>query len=214
MFGDDEADEEVVGKNERSNLLPHSRRESRRKSYGATSEPIGGRIDRMDRIGRRAESHVQGTSRSRSKARTPPRRDPVPGFSNIDTVAPDEEEHTRGRLADERPLSPASARYSSRGRYRRGSQATTRFADDSSGDEGGDVLRGLAATGGGAVFGSGRVGMGMTPGANAAGMEVDPAEELDAEDLELPLTGDGHEAREWTDALRVRRRGESPLIPG
>jgi MATE family multidrug resistance protein len=133
----------------------------------------------------------------------------VPGFSNLDVaVAADDEESTRGRLADERPLSPVSTRYrAGHGRHRRDSQATTRFADDSSGDEGGDVLRGLAATGGGAVFGSGRVGMGMTPSASPGGMEVDPAEELDAEDLELPMTDDGHEARQWAEALRVSRAG-------
>lgn len=83
----------------------------------------------------------------------------------------------------------------------------TRFGDDSSGDEGGDVARGLLATGAGAVFG-GRSGMGMTPAGNTGGtigMEVDPAEELDAEDLELPIAEDGKEGRVWTEAIRVSR---------
>lgn len=213
LLGDD-GDDERDGEDERSSLLAPSRRKSRRQSYGATSEPVGQRGDRVDRSGRRRRSDAQnvpraGTSRSRSVARTPPRKEPVSGFTPVELTADDmiapAEEGVRGRDTDERPLSPVSTKYSLEGsRQRRGSMAT-RFGDDSSGDEGGDVARGLLATGAGAVFG-GRAGMGMTPAGTANGaatMELDPAEELDAEDLELPIADDGREGREWTEAIRV-----------
>ena len=220
MFGDEADDEtERDERDERSTLLG-SRREPRRQSYGATSEPIAWKMDKIERAGRRrSDAHrPAGTSRSRSKARTPPRREPLPHTSTTDTTSTIQDEtddneeddfpkdFERGRGTDERPLSPVSTKYSGDGFRRRRESVTTRFADDSSGDEGGDVARGLAATGGGAVFG-GRVGLGMLPGGTSGGvMDLDPAEELDAEDLELPLADDGREAREWTEALRVSRR--------
>ena len=214
LLGDEDEDTE---RDERTSLLK-AKREPRRQSYGATSEPIGWKGDYSERSGRRRSdargAKIAGSSRSRSKARTPPRRDPVPQLSTTETISPEDNqgihdvyENGRGRGTEERPLSPVSTRYSGDGHKKRRESITTRFADDSSGDEGGDVARGLVATGGGAVFG-GRSGMGMTPGGASgpgAVMDLDPAEELDAEDLELPIADDGLEARDWTEAMRVSR---------
>lgn len=122
----------------------------------------------------------------------------------------------RGRGTESRPLSRSSSPLDSRSELsyrrgpagRRGSMATTtRFAEDSSGDEGGDVARGLVGTGGVGMLGT-RGGNGMIPGHSQGGggmigMEVDPAEELLPEDLEVPLDKDGLEIRDWTEALRV-----------
>jgi MATE family multidrug resistance protein len=215
LLGDDDDDADTE-RDERSSLLTSARKGDRRRSYGATSEPVGHRADRRDRGDRRRSDTSRrgaGTSRSRSVARTPPRRDPLPLSATESSSTLATEEDSRGRDTEERPLSPVSSRYSiDGGRHRRGSMAA-RFGDDSSGDEGGDVVRGLLATGGGAAFGA-RVGM----GANAAGpagstqLEVDPAEELCAEDLELPIADDGSEGRDWTEAFRVgqQRRVEGP----
>ena len=193
-----DADEDE--RDERSTLLPTTRRESRRRSYGAMSEPVGQRIERAGR--KSTTERAAGTSRSRSKARTPPRRDPVPQFTTLDTASSlshegHEEDDDRGRTVDERPLSPVSTKQSLQGRYRRGS-AFNGVEGESSDED--DVTRGITATGGGAAFGA-RSGMGMTTA--GVGMDVDPAEELCAEDLELPMTGDGLEARQWSEALRV-----------
>jgi len=195
MFDADEDD-----RDERSKLLPASRRESRRKSYGSTSEPVG---RGMDRAGRKSiTERSAGTSRSRSKARTPPRRDPVAQFTTMDNAStashdPHDGEDDRGRAVDERPLSPVSTKQSLHDRYRRGSAVNATNGESSDED---DVTRGITSTGGGAAFGA-RSGMGMTTA--GAGMDIDPAEELCAEDLELPMTGDGLEARQWTEALKV-----------
>ena len=188
-------------RDERSSLIPASRRESRRRSYGAMSEPVGQRIDRMGR--QSITERPAGTSRSRSKARTPPRRDPVPQFttlehgSGVSHDAP-EEDDDRGRALDERPLSPVMAKQPL-ARLRRGSAATGANGY-SSDEEEDDVTRGIVASGGGTAFGA-RSAMGMTTA--GVGMDVDPAEELCAEDLELPMTGDGLEAREWSEAFKV-----------
>jgi len=117
----------------------------------------------------------------------------------------------RGRPTASRSLprsrhsSRTSTRLDSPTRHRKRQSVTTRFADDSSGDEGGDVARGLVASGGGAMFG-GRAGLGITPAAGGTGMDLDPVEELDAHALELPVAQDGLEIRVWTEALRVRSR--------
>lgn len=102
------------------------------------------------------------------------------------------------------------------------SVATTRFADDSSGDEGGDVARGLVGTGGTSMLGV-KGGNGMMPGHAYSGggnlgiMDADPAEELMPEDLEVPVGPDGMEVRDWTEALRVsidiiRRQNKVQLL--
>lgn len=83
------------------------------------------------------------------------------------------------------------------------------------------MARGIVATGGGAVFG-GRAGLGMTPATSSLPgggpgvvntgigiMDLDPAEELDAVDLELPVAEDGTEARNWVDAVKVRQPWQS-----
>lgn len=68
------------------------------------------------------------------------------------------------------------------------------------------MARGLAATGGGAMFGR-QAGLGMTPssagGAELGLMEDDPAELLGPEELELPTNEEGIEVRQWPEALRV-----------
>ena len=101
--------------------------------------------------------------------------------------------------------------------HRKRQSIASRIADDSSGDEGGDVARGLAAGGGGAMFG-GRTGLGMIPANGVtASMDFDPVEELDAGDLEVPVAQDGLEVREWSEALRVssvNRSGSTLKGPG
>ena len=59
------------------------------------------------------------------------------------------------------------------------------------------------------MFG-GRAGLGMTPaagmgvpGQELGVMDLDPVEVLGPEELELPTTEQGLEARLWTEALRV-----------
>lgn len=221
---DDEADE-------RSRMLA-SRRKSRRSSagskaskrnYGTMSEPLHF-TPAHGPDGRRKSESKGGNSRSRSAARTPPRDTPVEGHVMS-------EEDLAGQVP--RPSSPAaSVAVSSRGRDRdsrrlshstasphiakRRLSVTTRFADDDSGDEGGDVARGLVATGAAGMFG-GATGLGMTPAAGpvaSAVLDMDPAEELDAEDLQVPTDDQGLEIREWSQALRVSNshldRDQSP----
>ena len=116
----------------------------------------------------------------------------------------------RGRRTDSRSLSRTSSSAIVSAHHRSRQSVTTRFADDSSGDEGGDVVRGLVASGGGAMFG-GKVGLGISPASGretGGGMDYDPVEELDARDLELPVAQDGLEVRVWTEALRVRCESE------
>lgn len=242
--------------NERTGLMRDSgrgsnRRDTRRKSYGATtSEPISVRAGRNRRPSDQITSEApraSGNSRSRSKARTPPRSDPAPhmisepsSVNTDDTALLDDHpspaledidariggrDDSRGRAVESRPLSPVSAKHSeSASGYTRSGRrlsVSTRFADDSSGDEGGDVARGIVATGGGAVFG-GRAGLGMTPATSSLPgggpgvvntgigiMDLDPAEELDAVDLELPVAEDGTEVRNWVDAVKVRQPWQS-----
>lgn len=196
---------------ERSSLLNHDwkRRVSRtsRRSYGTASAPVGAhedsrRVSSVDALG-------AGNSRSRSKARTPPRRESVQGRKDKgeevaqppDVPAQDssDEDSTsirRGRLPGSRALSHTSSPYTSPTSPFR--NKILRVADESSDeDEGGDLARGLLATSGTGVFaGSGRIG-------DAGLMELDPVEELDAEDLELPVEEDGKEARDRTSAIKV-----------
>lgn len=196
---------------ERTSLLNHDwkRRVSRtaRRSYGAASAPLGAyegsrRVSSVDGLG-------AGNSRSRSKARTPPRRESEHGRKNRDgdvaqphgvpaQYSSDEDSTSthRGRFQGQRPLSYTSSPYSSPTSPFR--SKTVRVADESSDeDEGGDLARGLLATSGTGVFaGSGRVG-------DAGLMDLDPVEELDAEDLELPVGEDGTEVRDRTKAIKV-----------
>ncbi|OCF54823.1 MATE family multidrug resistance protein [Kwoniella mangroviensis CBS 10435] len=229
-------DDDIEAENERSALLDKdwsSRRTSRasRRSYGSTSAPLG-----QQRMGRKQKSldglnggmtmtpsGTTGNSRSRSKARTPPRKD---GHLHRhqhqcdSSAAPSDEEEEgieaerRGRGKTSRPLSRNSSPYVSEiglpsGPAGRRMSVTVRMADDSSGDEGGDVTRGLVQSAGGAMFG-GRAGLGLTPGtgAGAGPMDLDPVEELDAVDLELPVDEQGVEVRVWSEALRA----ELPII--
>ncbi|KAK8858653.1 hypothetical protein IAR55_002882 [Kwoniella newhampshirensis] len=238
IFQDD--DDVANGTDERSGLLDEdwSRRasgRSSRRSYGATNAPLGDRQSRrVKSVDTRAGAEGGGNSRSRSKARTPPRRGSLhmrraadkelldspetpkghgrhgPGESADDD---DDTSSRRGRQVGSRPLSTrTSSPYSSAfhphgsGISHRRISVTARMGDDSSGDEGGDVARGLVASGGGAMFG-GRAGLGMTPAAGGT-MDLDPVEELDAQDLELPVAEDGTEVRVWTGALRT----EFPII--
>ncbi|KIR57117.1 MATE family multidrug resistance protein [Cryptococcus gattii Ru294] len=201
---------------ERSSLLNHDwkRRVSRtsRRSYGTASAPVGAhedsrRVSSVDALG-------AGNSRSRSKARTPPRRESVHGRKDKgeDVAQPpgvpaqysSDEDSTstrRGRLPGSRALSHTSSPYTSPTSPFR--NMILRVADESSDeDEGGDLARGLLATSGTGVFaGSGRIG-------DAGLMELDPVEELDAEDLELPVEEDGKEARDRTSAIKA----ELPII--
>ncbi|ODO05207.1 MATE family multidrug resistance protein [Cryptococcus wingfieldii CBS 7118] len=185
---------------EQSKLLPQgwkTRRGSRqsRRSYGATSAPLGAFTDSTRRH-RSMDNFSVGTSRSRSKAQTPPRqhveylRKEGESSSDDDSSSP-----RRGRTHSSRPLSRTS--FSSR-RY----STAIRLGNESSADEGGDLARGLLATGGHAVFaGSGRVGELTT-------MDLDPVTELDAVDLEVPVDEDGKEVREWQAAIKA----EFPVI--
>lgn len=203
---------------EQSGLLskPPSRRPSRRTSYGtqAQSEPL-----RDPRGGRRLSAGGKaGNSRSRSKARSPPRQasqvqegtsvestgeiHPAAGDGDVDdpTLSRRSSKSSRissrrGRDLEERPL---SALTSIRPNNRRMS-----YAEDSSGDEGGDLARGLAASGGGAMMGTGMAAHGSAAHGPGMGMDLDPAEELTCEDLEVPLDDSGKEVRLWADALRV-----------
>ncbi|WVW84771.1 hypothetical protein I302_106806 [Kwoniella bestiolae CBS 10118] len=216
-----------------------SRRASRasRKSYGSTSAPLGqqrtGRRHKsMDGLNggmtmTSSSGHHHGNSRSRSKARTPPRKDhphlhlhSKDGHEGDSSAAPSDDEtdvgheERRGRGKTSRPLSRTSSPYVSEiglptGGGDRRMSVTVRMADDSSGDEGGDVTRGLVQSAGGAMFG-GRAGLGLTPGtgAGAGPMDLDPVEELDAVDLELPVDAEGVEIRVWSEALRA----ELPII--
>ncbi|OXG27238.1 MATE family multidrug resistance protein [Cryptococcus neoformans Ze90-1] len=201
---------------ERTTLLNHDwkRRVSRtsRRSYGAASAPLGAhegswQASSVDGLG-------VGNSRSRSKARTPPRRESEHGRKDRDgdvaqprgvpAQSSSDEDSTstrRGRLQGSRPLSHTSSPYSSPTSPFR--SKTVRVADESSDeDEGGDLARGLLATSGTGVFaGSGRVG-------DAGLMDLDPVEELDAEDLELPVGEDGTEVRDRTKAFKA----ELPII--
>lgn len=160
------------------------------------------RVSSVDALG-------AGNSRSRSKARTPPRRESVHGRKDKgeDVAQPpgvpaqysSDEDSTstrRGRLPGSRALSHTSSPYTSPTSPFR--NKILRVADESSDeDEGGDLARGLLATSGTGVFaGSGRIG-------DAGLMELDPVEELDAEDLELPVEEDGKEARDRTSAIKV-----------
>ncbi|ORX37338.1 mate-domain-containing protein [Kockovaella imperatae] len=227
LLGDDSEDPDTA-RSERTGLLKRQQEsKARRRSYGATSEPVGKSQGKR----RSSSSGVSGNSRSRSKARTPPRKGLLHGRMKMttdlsdsdgeDKLDDDLDQVSRGRAVESRPLSPVSTRASdvnSVTHSRRMSHA--RFADDSSGDEGGDVVRGLLGSGGGAMLG--RSGFGLTPSApgpgpaqsvnggnmGGLGLDFDPAEELDAEDLQLPVTEDGKEARVWTEALKV----EIPIL--
>ncbi|WVR06419.1 hypothetical protein IAU60_003450 [Kwoniella sp. DSM 27419] len=238
IFHDD--DDEAGATTERSALLDRdwsssSRRASRnsRRSYGATSAPLG-----QARVGRRRSiegftpaNATTGNSRSRSKARTPPRRgshharrsDKEDDSREVTSAYASEEDdqahlqqhpgHIRGRASGSRPLSRTSSPYSSivglptTGTGGRRQSVTVRMADDSSGDEGGDVARGLVASAGGAMFGAHAGGAGG-PGVALGNMDYDPVEELDAQDLELPVDQSGQEVRVWTEAMRA----EMPII--
>jgi MATE family multidrug resistance protein len=87
---------------------------------------------------------------------------------------------------------------------RRESVASWFNGDDSSGDDGGDLARGLLQSGGGPMLGAGHGlgGQGMV----SAGMDFDPAEELTYDELELPINEEGLEVRVWSDAMRVSLR--------
>lgn len=223
--GDHDEDESAPSRgDERSALLGgwSSRRSSgrsRRKSYGATSEPLG----QKPRRNTSGDGSRSGNSRSRSKARTPPRdgrgsksrerRSEVAVAMTSTDESATETLSRRGRDRYERPLSretsPVTVKstLSAIGHPRRMS-VTTRFEEDSSGDEGGDVARGLAATGGAAIMGT-RPGLGFVPTGATGQMDLDPAEELTPEELEVPTGADGLEVRQWSEALRVsRRRGD------
>ncbi|RSH91040.1 hypothetical protein EHS25_010216 [Saitozyma podzolica] len=220
--GDQDEDESAPSRgDERSALLGgwSSRRSSgrsRRKSYGATSEPLG----QKPRRNTSGDGSRSGNSRSRSKARTPPRdgrgsksrerRSEVPvAMTSTDESATETEAllSRRGRDRYERPLSretsPVTVKstLSAIGHPRRMS-VTTRFEEDSSGDEGGDVARGLAATGGAAIMGT-RPGLGFVPTGATGQMDLDPVEELTPEELEVPTGADGLEVRQWSEALRA-----------
>lgn len=223
IFLDDEDDERSAlldRKGRRSRRQSEKSQKSRRRSYGAAaSEPLG----RMTK--REPSPEDAGTSRSRSKARTPPRSNHLPRGEGEDgefliNLGDDEGEENgdgadrggRGRATHERPLSRSSSPVTTKSasiysyNHRRRQSVTARFADDSSGDEGGDVARGMVVTGGGAMFGA-HTGMGMTPASGPGGelglMEEDPAEVLGPEELELPTNDEGLEVRQWPEALRV-----------
>lgn len=223
LLGDESEDPDA--RSERTSLLRKERwdeHRARRRSYGSTSEPVGTAKSKR----RKSTGASSGNSRSRSKARSPPRKSPFLGgrmkmtsdLSDSDREDEDklnEVDASRGRRVESRPLSPTSTRASettSLLRPRRYSHA--RFADDSSGDEGGDVVRGLIGSGGGVMLG--RAGLGMTPstagpgpsgptsgGYGGLGLDFDPVEELDAADLQLPVAEDGKEVRVWSEALKV-----------
>ena len=200
----------------------------RRRSHGSTaSAPVGqGRAHgRRKSTGTRAP----GTSRSRSKARTPPRKEPFleryMKMTDSKSAGEDDEgdeevaeQTSRGRDAESRPLSRVSTRFSettSLLRHGRGS-IHTRFADDASDGEGEDVKRGLLSSGGGTILG--RNGLDGQTREGGLGLDFDPVEELDAQDLQLPVAEDGKEIRVWTEALKVSQTwtacGELVADPG
>lgn len=156
-----------------------------------------------------------GNSRSRSKVRSPPRKsnrgdeDDNTGSGgavsamgddrrSVRSVRSHRSTQSRGRDLEERPLSPHMAMT----KARRESIASWFGGDDSSGEEGGDVARGLLGSGGGAILGAGHA-TGLGQGMVSHGMEYDPAEELNYDDLELPVNEEGLEVRVWQDAMRV-----------
>jgi hypothetical protein len=56
------------------------------------------------------------------------------------------------------------------------------------------------------MFGGAATGLGMTPAAGPVAaniLDLDPAEELDAQDLQVKTYNQGLEIREWSQALRV-----------
>lgn len=230
---DDERDDRTHGNvNERSGLIsqPGSRRQSqnrgRRVSYGTASEPLK---DPSGRGGHRGSLSMSttgthgtgsggkaGNSRSRSKVRSPPRksRGEEDGQGATDGGHDDRRSirsHRsnrsnatagyRGRDVEERPLSPMMALT----KARRESVASWFNGDDSSGDDGGDVARGLLGSGGGAMLGAGHsAGLGLgAQGMVSSGMDFDPAEELTHDELELPVDDRGMEVRVWSEAMRV-----------
>lgn len=221
IFLDDDQDDEEGGggRDERSGLLasqPASRRQSltpsqtrgRRSSYGTMSEPLKD-PHAQHAQGRGSVSSTgakAGTSRSRSKVRSPPRKsrgeEDGPGGGMADdrrSVRSHRSTQSRGRDMEERPLSPLMAMT----KARRESIASW-FGDDSSGDEGGDVARGLLAGGGSMLGANHSAGFGLgAQGMVANGMEYDPAEELTYDDLELPVNDEGYEVRVWSDAMKV-----------
>ncbi|RXK35738.1 MATE family multidrug resistance protein [Tremella mesenterica] len=192
-----------------------------RLSYGTISTPLSMR--------RKSAAHhgQSGTSRSRSKARTPPRKQPIRESASIESseggiptfVSQQQEddvsspETLRGRNVTSRPLSRSNSTtdiinestYSNLSFRNENMGASTKYTstEDFSGDEDEDVIRGLVGNGGDVLFG-GKMGLGLVGG----GMDIDPAEELNAQDLELPVGDDGRELRVWTEALRA----EIPLI--
>jgi MATE family multidrug resistance protein len=206
-----------------------SQNRGRRTSYGTTSEPLkdpslrGGHRGSLSMSSAQAqgEGRKAGNSRSRSKVRSPPRK------SRGDEDGPSSETHDdrrsikshrsnrsnatatgrhgqgqgsggyRGRDVEERPLSPIMALT----KARRESVASWFNGDDSSGDDGGDLARGLLQSGGGPMLGAGH-GLGGS-GMASAGMDFDPAEELTYDELELPVNEQGLEVRVWSDAMRV-----------
>jgi MATE family multidrug resistance protein len=88
---------------------------------------------------------------------------------------------------------------------RRESMASWFNGDDSDGDDGGDVARGLLGSGGGSMLGAGHsAGLGLgAQGMVSSGMDFDPAEELTYDELELPVNDEGLEVRVWSDAMKV-----------
>lgn len=194
---------------------PGSRRQSRgrRTSYGtmtSTSEPLKDPSATHHQGRGSVSSHngKAGNSRSRSKVRSPPRRsgrgdeeDDRRSVRSVRSNRSHRSNQSRGRDLEERPLSPHMAMT----KARRESIASWFGADDSSGDEAADVTRGLLGSGGGSMLGAGHsTGLGIgAQGMVAAGMEYDPAEELNCEDLELPVNDQGLEVRVWQDAMKV-----------
>lgn len=207
LIGDEEDDERsplVSGPSSRPASRSHQTPKDRSRSYGAVTDSVGGlTIPGPQYLSPDGRS---GSSRSRSRIRSPPRTVKTPhrksstetsSNSNNDIAENITPTPGRGRDNGSRLLSPVSSRAET-GRTRRLSEVQ-RLGDDSSGDEGGDVARGLVRSGGGTMFG-GKAGMGEA----GAQMELDPADELDAEDLEIAMGQDGKEVRQWSEALRVR----------
>lgn len=197
-------------------------RAPKRYSYGAVSEPISQLAQNPAPV-LIDDSAPAGNSRSRSKGRTPPRvvrpftrahRDAATaagaslgalgsvtsdidaGSSAISTAS----EYTatspsspyrsfrRGRSQDRRPISPAVL----------SSMLPPTSSDEDESDNEGEMAKAQA-----------RANL-WQPGASNIGVPLpcDPAEELDAEDLDLPTDACGREVHTWRGAMAI----ELPLL--
>nr|ODN99804.1 MATE family multidrug resistance protein [Cryptococcus depauperatus CBS 7855] len=164
----------------------------RRRSYGATSALLGP-YDHSKQTKSSKTFDGEG-SQPKSTAHVRNKNDQL--RSEQDDSSDDESIATQhGRPRGSHSLSRVSSHHSAQSHHYRKPGAAVRATCDSSDDEGDDLVRGILANAD-VVLNGGRAG-------DAVAIDFDPVEELDAVDLELPLTDDGTEARDWPKALRA-----------